>query len=119
MNVKNLANLALTVWRHANRVVVIVIGLSVVLIGIALIVLPGPAFIVIPAGIAILGTELVWARRLFKRIKQSFREAAITVGLANSPERDDDEGSVDLGPKDGGGSADPSSSNRRTETDRT
>ncbi|MFL6598372.1 MAG: PGPGW domain-containing protein [Chthoniobacterales bacterium] len=33
------------------------------LIGIALHVLPGPAFVVIPVGLAILATEYAWARR--------------------------------------------------------
>lgn len=46
------------------------------LFGIALIVLPGPAFIVIPAGLAILATEFLWAKRLLKRVKQR------TLGMA-------------------------------------
>jgi putative transmembrane protein PGPGW len=40
-----------------RRVIVFVIGGSIVLIGIALIVLPGPAFVVIPVGLAILASE--------------------------------------------------------------
>ena len=48
----------------AKRVVVAVIGGTVVLIGIALIVLPGPAFIVLPIGLSILATEFVWAKHL-------------------------------------------------------
>jgi tellurite resistance protein TerC len=39
----------------------------VVLIGLALIVLPGPAFIVLPLGLAILATEFAWARRAVRR----------------------------------------------------
>ncbi len=50
-----------------RKVIVTVIGTTVLLIGVALIVLPGPAFIVIPLGIAILATEFVWARRVIKR----------------------------------------------------
>jgi uncharacterized protein (TIGR02611 family) len=57
--------------RHARRLVVLVVGLTVLAIGIALIVLPGPAFIVIPIGLAILGTEFVWARRLLQRLKDA------------------------------------------------
>jgi tellurite resistance protein TerC len=56
--------------RFARKVVVAVIGVSVLAIGIALIVLPGPAVIVIPLGLAILGTEFFWARRLLRRVKQ-------------------------------------------------
>lgn len=39
------------------------------MIGIALLVLPGPAFLVIPVGLAILATEFVWARRWLKRAR--------------------------------------------------
>jgi tellurite resistance protein TerC len=56
-------------FRTARQVVIAVIGGTVIALGIALIVLPGPAFIVIPAGVAILATEFAWARRLLKRMK--------------------------------------------------
>lgn len=46
-----------------------IIGGTVLLIGIALIVLPGPAFIVIPIGLTILATEFAWARRAIARAK--------------------------------------------------
>ncbi len=52
-----------------RKVVVAIIGGTVVLIGLALIVLPGPAFIVIPIGLAILATEFAWARRAMARAK--------------------------------------------------
>ena len=58
-------------WRQAWRVAVAVLGGSVLLVGLALVVLPGPAFIVIPIGLAILATEFVWARRWLARIKAS------------------------------------------------
>ena len=56
--------------RQARRVVIGVVGFTVLLIGVALLVLPGPAFIVIPAGLAILAVEFAWARRWLQRIKQ-------------------------------------------------
>ena len=52
-----------------RRAVVAVIGSTVLLIGIAMIVLPGPAVVVIPVGLAILATEFVWARRLFEKAR--------------------------------------------------
>jgi tellurite resistance protein TerC len=55
--------------RQAKRIIVIVVGSTVLLVGVAMIALPGPAFIVIPLGLGILATELVWARRLLDRIK--------------------------------------------------
>ena len=54
---------------RVKRIVVTVIGFTVLGIGIVLIVFPGPAFIVIPIGLAILATEYVWAKKLFDRMK--------------------------------------------------
>ncbi len=67
--VRHTLDLASRGIRHARRLIILVIGLTVLAIGIALIVLPGPAFIVIPVGLAILGTEFVWARRLLQHLK--------------------------------------------------
>ena len=63
------------VWDTENikvvrRVIVSVVGATVLLIGVALLVLPGPAFIVIPIGLAILATEYAWARRWLKKVRQ-------------------------------------------------
>jgi tellurite resistance protein TerC len=52
-----------------RKLIVAIIGGTVLLIGVALIVLPGPAFIVIPIGLAILATEFAWARRALARAK--------------------------------------------------
>ena len=46
-----------------------VIGGTVLVIGIVLLVLPGPAFVVIPLGLAILATEFVWAQRWLKKVR--------------------------------------------------
>ena len=50
-----------------RKLVYSVIGVTVVLIGVVMIVLPGPAFIVIPLGLAILASEYAWARRIIRR----------------------------------------------------
>jgi uncharacterized protein (TIGR02611 family) len=62
-------------WKSDNikvvrRVIVSVVGATVVLIGIALLVLPGPAFVVIPIGLAILATEYAWARRWLRKARR-------------------------------------------------
>jgi tellurite resistance protein TerC len=49
-------------YRWVRRIVVAIVGGTVLAIGIALLVLPGPAFVVIPIGLAILGAEFAWAR---------------------------------------------------------
>jgi tellurite resistance protein TerC len=66
-------------WKQARRVVVAVLGGSVLLVGLALVVLPGPAFIVIPIGLAILATEFVWARRWLAKIKASAGSVAQSI----------------------------------------
>jgi tellurite resistance protein TerC len=53
-----------------RRVIVSVIGATVLLIGVALLVLPGPAFIVIPVGLAILASEYAWARRWLRKVRR-------------------------------------------------
>ncbi len=62
--------------KRAWRMVVFAAGMAVLIIGIALLVLPGPAFIVIPVGLAILATEFPWARRWLSRVRSASRKAA-------------------------------------------
>jgi Putative transmembrane protein (PGPGW) len=38
-----------------------------------MIVLPGPAVLVIPVGLGVLATELVWARRLLNKLKSTLQ----------------------------------------------
>jgi len=64
-------HILLTPLRQARRLVVLVVGFTVLLIGAAMLVLPGPAVVVIPIGLAILATEYVWAGRLLHRMKQA------------------------------------------------
>jgi tellurite resistance protein TerC len=61
--------------QQAKRVIRTVIGFTVLLAGLAMIVLPGPAIVVIPAGLAILATEFLWAKKLLERIKQGASNA--------------------------------------------
>ncbi len=65
--------------KQAKRVIVIVFGFTVLVLGIVLIVLPGPATLVIPLGLAILATEFVWARRLLVRFKREARRLKNTI----------------------------------------
>ena len=59
------------IFRNLKKIVVLIIGGTVLLIGIILIFLPGPSFIVIPAGLAILAVEFSWARTLLKRAQKA------------------------------------------------
>ena len=49
------------------RVLYIVVGFTLLLGGVAMLVLPGPAFLVIPIGLALLSLEFAWAESLLER----------------------------------------------------
>jgi tellurite resistance protein TerC len=59
----------LRTFGQAKRLILVVVGFTVLIVGVAMIVLPGPAFIVIPIGLAILATEFIWARKLLDTVK--------------------------------------------------
>jgi uncharacterized protein (TIGR02611 family) len=50
-----------------RKLVYSVLGGTVIVIGIVMIVTPGPAIVVIPLGLAILAGEYAWARRIMRR----------------------------------------------------
>lgn len=58
-------------YRYARRLFIVVAGFTVLILGVALIFLPGPAILVIPAGLAILATEFIWARKILLRMKKT------------------------------------------------
>ena len=81
-------------WKQARRVVIFVIGSTVLLIGIAMVVLPGPAVVVIPLGLAILATEFVWAKDWLKYAKRHLdnlasRAAKVRQRTENRPRETD------------------------------
>ena len=58
------------VVRQAYRMIVLVVGVSIVGLGLVLAVLPGPWTIpLVLLGLAILATEFMWARQLLQRAK--------------------------------------------------
>lgn len=81
-----------------RQVVVFVMGMSVVIVGIAMIVLPGPATIVIPAGLAILATEFVWAKRwlnyLRRRAQQAMEWTANSVAGSGTSGKNEEQSST-------------------------
>lgn len=61
-------------WRQARKLVVAVIGTTVLILGLIMIPVPGPGTPVILIGIAILATEFVWAKRLLAYAKRRVQE---------------------------------------------
>ena len=70
-------------YKTARRIAIAIVGMTVLVIGIVMIVLPGPAFIVIPAGLGILSLEFVWARRWLKKVKEKTEQAVNVVRNRN------------------------------------
>ncbi len=60
--------------KQLKKILVAVLGFTVIVVGIVLIVTPGPATLVIPAGLAILASEFVWAERLLNKFKSRIRK---------------------------------------------
>jgi uncharacterized protein (TIGR02611 family) len=58
-----------------KRFFIALMGGTVVLVGIALLVLPGPGIVIILAGLAILASEFLWARRAMQHCKSALTEA--------------------------------------------
>ena len=58
-------------YKAARRIVVGLVGLTVLVIGVIMIVTPGPALVVIPVGLAILSIEFAWARAWLRRLRES------------------------------------------------
>ena len=73
--VGDLERLAIATYRQARRAVILLIGASVLLVGIAMIVLPGPAILVVPLGLSILAIEFAWAARWLARLKAAINDA--------------------------------------------
>lgn len=58
-------------------------GGTVLLIGLAMLVLPGPGLPIVAAGLAILATEFLWARRAWRVAKGTVARARRKAGLRN------------------------------------
>lgn len=65
-------------------------GLALVILGLFLLVLPGPGILTIAGGLAILATEFTWARTLLDWMKNRFRHYFTTKTSSTSEETADD-----------------------------
>lgn len=60
-------------WGALRKTVLLVVGGSLTLVGIVLLVVPGPGIPLIIAGLAILSPEFPWARRQRERLRNAGR----------------------------------------------
>ena len=69
-------------YKAAKRIAIAIVGGTMVVLGIIMIVTPGPGLLGIAIGLAILGAEFAWARIWLKRLRET-----ISNGMANSRAR--------------------------------
>jgi uncharacterized protein (TIGR02611 family) len=68
---------------RAYRAMFVVAGAIVTLAGVAMLALPGPAFVVIPVGLAMLAMEFTWAERWLERALEKAESAQRTAANAS------------------------------------
>jgi tellurite resistance protein TerC len=59
-----------------RKLLIAIAGGVLLIAGVAMIILPGPAFVVIPAALAILAIEFVWARRWLAWVRARLKALA-------------------------------------------
>lgn len=74
-------------YKAARRIVIAVVGATVIAIGIVMIVAPGPAIVVIPLGLAILGIEFAWARLWLRKLRKMISNNGVVRRMRLAKER--------------------------------
>jgi len=75
---------------QVRRLSRIVGGFTLLLIGLVMLITPGPGWLVILLGLGLLAAEFVWARRLVDRIKREGERVRGVVwrGAGSAPPKD-------------------------------
>ena len=68
-----------TIARNAKRLLVFIVGVAVLVAGVAMLALPGPGVVVIIVGLVILATEFAWAERMLDKTTEKAAGAATKV----------------------------------------
>ena len=75
----------ITTLQEAKRLIKIVFALTLLIVGVAMLVLPGPGIVVITVALAILSGEFIWARRVLDQIKTGARRARDAISRSPPP----------------------------------
>ena len=65
--------------RQARKLIVLLVGLTLLLCGGIMLVTPGPGLLIILSGLSVLAAEFVWARRLLRKVKAKGNELGRTM----------------------------------------
>jgi len=63
------------VYKTARRIVIAVVGTTILVLGVVMLVTPGPGVVVIAAGLGILALEFAWAKRWLAEVKRRSEQA--------------------------------------------
>ncbi|HWO70373.1 MAG TPA: PGPGW domain-containing protein [Actinomycetota bacterium] len=74
------------VRRSGRRIAVSLVGGLLVVVGVALLVLPGPGSLLILVGLAVLATEYAWAQRALNAARRRAGQARDAVLRRGRPE---------------------------------
>jgi tellurite resistance protein TerC len=77
--------MSVTTVEQVRRVFRVVAGFTLLLVGVVMLVTPGPGWLVIFLGLGLLAAEFVWAKRLMDRIQREGGRLKVTV-LGRPPE---------------------------------
>jgi uncharacterized protein (TIGR02611 family) len=72
--------------QQVKRAIKIVFGFTLLLLGVVMLVTPGPGWATIFAGLAVLAAEYIWARRLLDRLKAHGARLRDSIRPAGSPQ---------------------------------
>lgn len=64
-----------TLFRHTKKFFVLLIGITLLVIGVILLVFPGPGLVVIILGLVVLASEFAWAHSALEKVKGSYEKA--------------------------------------------
>ena len=73
-------------YKAARRIAISVVGATIVLLGVVMLVTPGPGLVVIPVGLAILSIEFAWARHWLRKMRESISRAGAGVLRFGEPD---------------------------------
>ena len=72
---------------QAKKLAISVIGATILIIGLAMLVMPGPGFVVIIVGLGILATEFVWASQLLEKAKNHYEKTKHKINNRHSVDK--------------------------------
>ena len=75
----------ITTLQEAKRLIKIVFALTLLIVGVAMLVLPGPGIVGVTLALAVLSGEFIWAQRLLDQIKAGARGARDAISQRPPP----------------------------------